>query len=373
MTTAFPLARLVAPALLLASAASGPALAQSQPAAKLQRVASFDHQVTGVAVAQDGRIFVNFPRWTEDSPVSVAEVKGGRIVPFPDEGWNSWRNAKRDEISPGDHWVSVQSVVANGGSLWVLDPAAPALEQIVKGGPKLVQIDLATNKVVRTYPFSEQVAPQGSYLNDIRFSPDGAWGYLTDSGRGALLVIDLKSGEIRRMLDGVSSTQAEKSVQVKTDGKVLRRPDGRAPTFNADGIELSPDGATLYWQAISSRTLYSVPTAALRDASLSSQDLEARVKKEGDTVPADGLWMTRQGRMFVTSPEDDSVKLRGPDGKLATVVQDKRLRWPDSMAEGPDGQLYVTSSRIQDNAWFKPQTSISLKTDLWRFVPPTQR
>lgn len=30
--------------------------------ARLQSVASFDHQVTGVTVAQDGRIFVNFPR-----------------------------------------------------------------------------------------------------------------------------------------------------------------------------------------------------------------------------------------------------------------------------------------------------------------------
>jgi sugar lactone lactonase YvrE len=356
--------------VLASSALAVPAIAQQRAAAKLEQVASFPHQVTGVAVAQDGRIFVNFPRWTEDSPISVAEVKNGRLVPYPDEGWNSWRNAKKDEISPQDHWVCVQSVVAHNGFLWVLDPAAPALEQIVKGGPKLVQIDLKTNTVVKTYPFSEQVAPQGTYLNDIRFSPDGEWGYLTDSGRGALLVVNLKSGEIRRALDGVSSTQAEKGVQVKTDGKVLRRPDGRAPTFNSDGIELSPDGATLYWQAISSRTLYSVPTEALRDPALSSKDLESRVKREGETVPADGLWMTAQGQLVVTSVEDNSVKLRGRDGKLTTLVQDARLRWPDSLAQGPDGKIYVTSSRIQDNAWFKPQSPISLKTELWRFTPP---
>ena len=39
----------------------------------LEQVAAFEHQVTGVTVSEDGRIFVNFPRWTEDSPVSVAE------------------------------------------------------------------------------------------------------------------------------------------------------------------------------------------------------------------------------------------------------------------------------------------------------------
>ena len=41
---------------------------------RLEEAAAFPHQVTGVACSADGRIFVNFPRWTEDAPVSVAEV-----------------------------------------------------------------------------------------------------------------------------------------------------------------------------------------------------------------------------------------------------------------------------------------------------------
>jgi hypothetical protein len=41
----------------------------------LELIATFDHQITGVSVhPASGRIFVNFPRWTEDSPASVAEV-----------------------------------------------------------------------------------------------------------------------------------------------------------------------------------------------------------------------------------------------------------------------------------------------------------
>ena len=62
---------------------------------RLKLVAQFDHQVTGVAATADGRIFVNFPRWTDDAPISVAEVlPGGELRPYPDEKWNSWRNAR---------------------------------------------------------------------------------------------------------------------------------------------------------------------------------------------------------------------------------------------------------------------------------------
>lgn len=76
----------------------------------------------------------------------------------------------------------------------MVDPAAPATESIVPGGPKLVEIDLKTNKVIRTYNFGGDVAPQGSYLNDVRFSPDGKHAYMTDSGaQGALVVLDTEA------------------------------------------------------------------------------------------------------------------------------------------------------------------------------------
>ena len=113
----------------------------------------------------------------------------------------------------------------------------------------MVKIDPATNKAVQTIFFDGTVAPQGSYLNDVRFSPDDKVAYLTDSGaKGALVVVDLTTGKSRRVLDGDPSTQADPSVTVTWNGKPLRRPDGRGGDFMADGIALSPNGQTLYWQ-----------------------------------------------------------------------------------------------------------------------------
>jgi len=359
----------VAMALLSDGApAQQPATLPPDGQAQLQLVASFEHQVTGVTVSADGRIFVNFPRWTEDAPISVAELtRDGGVIPYPDEGWNAWRNVRKNQMSAGDHFVCVQSVVADAhGNLWVVDAAAPATAAIVPGGPKLVRIDLKSNKVTQVIRFGEAVAPQGSYLNDVRLSPDGRHAYLTDSGaKGALVVVDLQAGKARRILDGHPSTQPEMDVVVKTDGQALRRPDGRGVEFAADSLALSPDGHTLYWKALTGRTLYRIATDALDDPHLSEKNLEARVQRAGETEPTDGLWIDGRGRLYLSAVEQDAVKVRDGD-RDTTLVQDKRLRWPDTFSEGPDGTIYITSSHIQDMSWFKPENGPRLATQLWR-------
>jgi sugar lactone lactonase YvrE len=344
---------------------AAPAAAQT-----LAPVATFDHQVTGVAFTSDGRRFVNFPRWTEDAPVSVAEVaKDGALRPFPDARWNEWRNARAGELSVADHFVCVQSVVPDGqGNLWVVDAGAPGNEKILEGAPKLVKISLATDAVVKVIAIPGDVALQGTYLNDIRFSPDGQMAYITDSGtRGAIIVVDLASGRSWRALDGSPTTQVDKTVSVMLDGRPLRRPDGRQPMFAADGIALSNDGRTLYWQALTGQTLYSITTALLRQE-VGERDRQLAVKTVARTQVSDGLWMSKAGTLYLTSPTDYSIKrLNGT--AVETVLTDRRLRWPDTMSEGADGTLYVTASHIQDTMWFKPGATPAIRTELYSFTP----
>lgn len=347
-------------------AAHAPALASG-----LERVATFDQQVTGVAVARDGRTFVCFPRWEKDVILSVAELgPNGALKPYPDEEWNAYRNARPRDLAT--HLVCVQSVnVDPQGFLWIVDAAAPGNEFNMPGGVKLLKVDLGSNKVVQVVPFDSAAAPQGTYLNDIRVSPDGRYAFLTDSGqRGALIVVDVAAGTPRRVLDGHPSTQPEPDVVVRADGHELRRNDGRPTLFAADGIALDAEGQYLYWQALTGRTLYRIPTAALTDASLPPTVLAAAVEKVGTTGVADGLWMDRAGLLYVTSPEDKSLKVRRPDGRMETLVQDPRLRWPDTLAEGPDGRIYMTSSQIPDMARYHEKgAALREPYALWRLPP----
>lgn len=342
---------------------------------RLQQIATFDHQATGVTVTEDGRIFVNFPRWSEDVPVSVAELMhDGTVRPYPDEDWNSWRNVSMGKISPQDHFVCVQSVVADGrGSLFVLDPAAPDAEKTVKNGPKLVQIDLAGNRVKRVYQVGPEVAGPASYLNDVRFAPDGRFAYITDSGApGGLVVIDLGSGKSWRVLSDDPSTTADLGVTVMTDGKPLRRPDGRQPLFNADSLALSPDGRTLYWKALTGNKLYKIDTAVLQQAATDPNAAAGKAEKVADVEPTDGLWMDRQGRIYLSSMADNAVKVLDPEsGRVTPYIADARLRWPDTFSQGPDGMLYVTASHIQDSPWFNPGGWTDKNFALFKFPPPS--
>ncbi len=174
-------------------------------------------------------------------------------------------------LSVGDHFVCVQSVTVDAqGFLWVVDPAAPGNEfNLEPGGPKLVKIDLSGDKVVQVIRFDRTVVPQGSYLNDVRVSPDGRTGYMTDSGvRGALIAVDLRSGRAQpgagRRSRAPRSTRASRC-RWRTASR-CKRPDNRGPVFAADGIALDPEGEYLYWQALAGNTLYRIPAKRAADA-----------------------------------------------------------------------------------------------------------
>ena len=142
----------------------------------------------------------------------MGELKDGKVVAFPDEEWNAWRNAKKDEIDPNDHWVCVQSVVADmpatcGCSI----PPRRRQAHLLPDGPSWSQIDLTTDKRAQVIAFDEEAAPQGSYLNDVRFSTDGNYGLHHGFRRGRRAARGRsRDRQGARVLDGDPSTMPDR-------------------------------------------------------------------------------------------------------------------------------------------------------------------
>lgn len=328
-----------------------------------------DFQLTGVAVSKSGRLFVNFPRWSDKYLNALVEVmKDGSAKPFPDEHWNRW---DMKPATAGTQFVCVQSVfVDETDTMWVIDPAAPLLATVVPGGAKLVRIDLKTNQVSQVYPFGPDVAKPASYLNDVRVDTKRNFAYITDSGAGGIVVVDLGSGTARRALDGHPSVMPEQGVRISVNGKPVIGPNGKPPQFASDGIALSQDGDYLYYQALTGATLYRVKTSVLRDTSATGDTAGAAVEKVAQTFPADGLWMDAEDRLYLSNINQSAVFRRAQDGKIEKVTGDSRLEWPDTFAQGPDGAIYITASHINDAPQYNRGKSTRTRPySVFKFTP----
>lgn len=326
----------------------------------LETVATFGGAMpTGVTVTEGGRIFVNFPRWGDDVPFTVGELRDGKVVPYPDAETNY-----ADPARPAKTFLSVQSVVADGaGRVWVLDTAAPNFSNPMAGGAKLVAIDLKTDRIVKTIVFPAEVMRARTYVNDMRFDfrvGKAGVAYVTDSslsGVGGIIVVDLDSGTAIRRLAGHPSTSADPAFHPVVEGKPMVATDaiGKATPFTvaSDGIALSPDGRTLYYSPLSSRHLYAVPTALLRDTATSEAALGAAVRDLGEKGASDGLETDAKGIVYASDYEHNAIRVLAPSGKWTTLVQDARMLWPDTLSVGPDGYLYFTANQLHRQAAFQ--------------------
>ncbi|RKR07516.1 sugar lactone lactonase YvrE [Kushneria sinocarnis] len=353
------------PAALADSSSASDALPGEQRIGQLEAAFRFTEQMpTGVTVTRDNRRFVSYPRWGDGNAYTVAELKDGRAVPYPDRDFNR-PNAK----APAESLISVQSVVAPGdGHLWLLDTGTlPDAGYQASGqldhGPKLVAIDLDTNRVDRTIVLPDDAALDSTYLNDVRFDfshGEAGVAYITDSsftGPGAIIVVDLASGEAWRRLDGHPSTQAEPDFVPVVEGQYMTvTGDNGEQQINrvpADGIALSPDGSTLYYSALSGRHLYSVPTRLLRDRDASAREVEEAVVDHGQKGASDGLAMDNQGRLYATDYEHNAIhRLDTRTGQWQTIAHDPRLLWPDTLSIGPDGGVFVTANQLERQAQY---------------------
>ncbi|WP_122663242.1 L-dopachrome tautomerase-related protein [Pseudomonas viridiflava] len=345
---------------LAAEAADFPANAPADAAiGQLQQVFAFhDAMPTGVTVSETGRIFVNFPRWGDDVPFTVAEIRDGKVQAWPNAQIN-----QEDPKDPAKGLISVQSVVADGQRrVWLLDTAAPGFAAPKPGGAKLVAVDLASNKVVKTLVFPANVILPSTYVNDMRFDfRTGKEGtvYVTDSsvsGPGAIIVMDIASGKATRRLSGAKSTSVDPSFIPVVEGQTVMTTgaDGKKKALGvaSDGIALSPDGQTLYFSPLSSRHLYSVPTRLLRDASVSEKALDAAVQDLGEKGASDGLEADANGAVYASDYEHNGIRKRLADGTWQTIVHDARVLWPDTLSIGPDGYLYFTANQLHRQAGF---------------------
>ncbi|TYB80111.1 hypothetical protein ES676_00115 [Bizionia saleffrena] len=299
-------------------------------------VASFKgQQVTGVSVTNEGRVFVNFPRWRTGVTNSVVELLNTEThSPFPNKEWNSWEVGDKVEANK---FVGVQSVIAFEDLLYVLDTRS-ALFQDVLEAPRVFVFNLNTNALVNTHILNNNSYHPNSYINDLRVDKKNNKIYFTDSGNSGLVILDLETEQFTRVLDNHKSTKAELEYLRFGETKWTN-------TVHSDGIALDTKNDKLYYHTLTGYSLYSISTAAL--VLDNAMEIANAVTFEAKTSAPDGMIFDDNGNLFYADLEHNKIMYRKPDGSTHTFIVGEKVRWADSFSIY-DNHLYYTNSRINE-------------------------
>ncbi|MFC3876679.1 L-dopachrome tautomerase-related protein [Winogradskyella maritima] len=315
---------------------------------QLKEIASFkEHRPTAVVVSQEGRIFTNLPYSSYSSDThsnSVLEIfEDGSQMPFPNKNWNQKGYALNISDS---HFINVQSLTIDAqNDLWVLDTGSPKRQGVIEGGARLIHFDLETNTVVSVTSIDSNILSEKSYLNDVRVDKLQSFAYITDSVDGGILVINLNSGQQKRVLQNkLPENDIQKTLTIEGISLV-----DAANFYATDGIAYDSQNEILYFQYrpfSGSTALMKIDTRVLNDFTLSQRHTEEWLRFVGRTVITDGITF-KNGYLYLTDLERNAITKYNPEtNELIEVISNDKISWPDSIDFDSEGNLYFTTAQF---------------------------
>ena len=329
------------------------------PESALEVYLRYPEPIGNVAVSPEGRVFFTVHPESRPQGNRLLEFVNGAAVPYPSGA-----------VQPRLFDTVLGLTVDGQNRLWTIDNGNHGF-----GAARLVAFDLASGDVVHDQVFPAEIAPAGSFLQDLRVTNDGRTVIVADASvwrkAPGLVVYDIETRVARRVLDSHPSVSAENYIirnhvrEMSYAGGIVNLKTG------VDGITLDHDNEWLYYAAINNSALYRVPVPALLDPALPARELADMVEPFSSKPLNDGLEADAYGNIYITDVEHGSVFVVGRDRQLRTLIQSPRVRWSDSLALAPDGWLYLADSAIPEQV-LKSKAYIESRGPyfIFRFRPP---
>ncbi len=307
--------------------------------------------IQGVKLDSRGNIYVSTARWGgPEVPATLSKlVKKGnawKLQPYPNLAMNQVGKRRALQAVLGFE-------IDRNDVMWILDQGHIAGAPSKTGAEKLILWDIRKNREIQRYEFKDADSNKKcSFLNDIAVDNDSGFAYITDSGifcdplHGGLIVYDSKRNRARRVLDRTTFTNDAAGFQFRIDNRpVLKNTPMRT---GADGVALTGDKKTVYWSNLTGNHLYAIDAALLRDFNISEAQLRSSVKHIA-TMPsnADGMTSDRDNNIYLTAlMQNGLMRLDAESGKVSNFLSHPDMSWPDTLAWGPDGSLYIISNSL---------------------------
>ena len=306
----------------------------------------------GFKIDREGNYYLSVPRWAPGIPATVNKVQVVDGKPM----LTAYPNWEMNQIGDPNALQSVLGwEIDELNRAWFLDQGHIEGKPCIDGAQKLVCWDLTTNQLVESIKIPDHIASyEASFLNDVMVDNTNVFVYIADSGiftdplQGGLIVYNMRTKELRRILHQHGSTQDAPDYWFKIAGKPVWK--DRPMRTGADGIALSADRKTLYWCALTARHLYAVDTAVIQDFARPHAEIEAAVVDLGDKgTNTDGMGADNHGLIYYTMLEGQGIGAYDPKAKsYTTLITDERMVWVDGMTFDNKGNLIFNTNRLHE-------------------------
>lgn len=334
------------------------------PASALQPFMQSSSQIwDAVLPLPDGRMLLEAPAWVGNTgPQLFVRDTNGQLAAWPNAAWNA------PEGEAQTRFVALGGLTRTAdGHIWVLDSGVTNRRNPPVSAPKLVEIDPATNTVLRTVPVQASALRPGSILSGI--AVHGTTAYVPDSGVAGLLVIDIATATARRFLDHHPDLIASRPIVTPTGP--VRDNTGRYAAVDASMVAVSPDGTWIVLQA-PGQYLSRVSTAIFTDPDITPAAFEESVTQWFKTPSLGGMTIDNDGTLYWADITTSSI-LSYTTGRVPRrLITDPRLQWPTTPGLDGHGHLYVSASQLNHSTAFgAPSATITWPITIYELTLPT--
>jgi len=311
-----------------------------------------------LTVSPDNRVFMSLHQFYSPEHKVVEVMPNGDLVPYPNEEWN----AGFDEDNSLGTFNGVLGIQCDRrGILWLLDRAPGPGES-----GKLVAWDTTKEKLHRVIRLRQPDIAEQPFLNDLAVDRTHNAIYITDTATpedAALVVVDLTTGYVRRVLEGSEFTVPEDIDMVIDDRTIMM--GGESARIGANPITVDPTNEWVYFGPMSGTKLYRIRTTDLLDWELDDRDLERRVEIYGIKPICDGITVDNRGNVYISSITENAISVLSPNMNIHMVevngdemelpfavhiYKDERLSWPDAFAISPEDEILVAVNQLHRSA-----------------------
>ncbi len=284
-----------------------------------------------IAVSKHGRIFMS-NHFFYDPQYRIVEInQDGSATPYPN-------------ITLSQSLNPVLGVIVDSKNiLWMLETASGK-----DRAGRLIGWDIGKQALYRMIYLSPPVIPENSFLNDLAVDRKNQAIYITDTAgehNSALIVVDLKTGETRRVLHGSSFTVPEK-IEMQIDGNTVTV-NGKPARIGVNPITIDHQGKWVYFAPMTGTTLYRVKTKDLLNKSLSDTQLQKRIEAYAPKPISDGITIDNDNNIYITDITANAVGYIDKKRKYHVLFQDdEKFSWADGFSTGPDNEIFLTVNKL---------------------------